>query len=168
MSDEPIVGFDRREFLKKAGIGGAIAWTTPVLSSIRTPALAQTGTPKDFSYVALCYTCDAGLTRCCVKFDLNDDGTVFACEENNFQTPKCPFPFDDTDNNCGNCDLFDVFSPDGGKTIIVSFVPSAPASCHFLLGQGIGKCGNPPLNGECVVATLSLDQRTATFTMCGV
>ena len=169
MTEQPKAGLGRREFLRRAAITGAVAWSAPVVSTIRTPALAQTVSPrfKDFSYVALCYTCDGGLSRCCLKFDLDDDGFPMACEEDNFQTPKCTFPFDDIDNNCADCGLFDVSSPDSGQTIFVSFKPSAPIGCQFVLGQGVGKCGNPPVNGDCEPAILSLDGRSATFVMCG-
>jgi hypothetical protein len=34
-------GLSRRHALKRIGIAGAVAWTAPVLSSIRTPAFAQ-------------------------------------------------------------------------------------------------------------------------------
>lgn len=162
-------GLNRREFLRRAArTGAATAWATPILTTITArPAFALL-TPKDFSYVALCYTCDGGASRCCVKFDLNDDGVPFSCEVDNFNTPNCSFPFDDTDNDCGNCDFLTVASPDGGKTIIVSFSALAPTDCMFTTGQGVGKCGNPPVTGECVPASLSADQRTALFEMCGV
>jgi hypothetical protein len=34
-------GLSRRHALKRIGIAGAVAWTAPVISSIRTPAYAQ-------------------------------------------------------------------------------------------------------------------------------
>jgi hypothetical protein len=36
-------GISRRRMLKRIGAGAAVAWTAPVLTSIRTPAFAQTG-----------------------------------------------------------------------------------------------------------------------------
>jgi hypothetical protein len=47
--EEPLVdetvaaGISRRRMLKRVGAGAAIAWTAPVLSSIRTPAFGVTG-----------------------------------------------------------------------------------------------------------------------------
>jgi hypothetical protein len=38
-------GISRRKMLKRIGAGAAIAWSAPVLTSIRTPAFAQTGPP---------------------------------------------------------------------------------------------------------------------------
>ena len=50
MTDEPIDhgiegtkdGISRRRMLKRIGIVSAVAWTTPVVTSLRTPAFAQT------------------------------------------------------------------------------------------------------------------------------
>src|SRR5438046_3101463 len=41
---EPKEGISRRKMLKRIGAGAAIAWTAPVLTSIRTPAFAA-GSP---------------------------------------------------------------------------------------------------------------------------
>jgi hypothetical protein len=46
MSPEEIEGQDgisRRRMLKRIGAGAAIAWSAPILTSIRTPAFAQYG-----------------------------------------------------------------------------------------------------------------------------
>ncbi len=43
-TDEPSTppsGITRRKMLKRMGAGAAVAWTVPVLTSIRTPAFAQ-------------------------------------------------------------------------------------------------------------------------------
>jgi hypothetical protein len=165
MSEDRGTGLDRREFLRRAAqTGVATAWAAPLLTTITAPAAyAQY---KDFSYVALCYTCDGGTTRCCLKFDLTDDGTAeFPCDRNNFQTPKCDFPFDDTDNNCANCADVSLTSPDDGATIIATI---ARPGCRFVDGQGVGKCGNPPETGECVAAVITPDGQTAVFAMCDV
>jgi hypothetical protein len=42
--DVPDSGISRRRMLKRMGAGAAIAWSAPVLTSIRTPAFAQTPT----------------------------------------------------------------------------------------------------------------------------
>jgi hypothetical protein len=158
----------RRAFLRKAAATGAtLAWAAPVVKTL-TPSAAFAASPKDFSYVAFCYTCDGGATRCCAKFELNDNGLPVACETDNFGTPSCPFPFDTTDQNCGNCALFSVTSPDGGQTINVTFTGAAPLTCLFVVGQGVGKCGHPPEHGECVQAQLLDGGRRIRFSMCGV
>lgn len=43
MADEKREGLNRREFLRKAAITGAVAWAVPVIQSVAaTPAFAQT------------------------------------------------------------------------------------------------------------------------------
>ena len=44
---EPKEGISRRKMLKRIGAGAAIAWTAPVLTSIKTPAFAQSPCEKD-------------------------------------------------------------------------------------------------------------------------
>jgi hypothetical protein len=43
--EEPQVveGISRRRMLKRIGAGAAVAWSAPILTSIRTPAFAQSG-----------------------------------------------------------------------------------------------------------------------------
>lgn len=41
MEQQPPEGISRRSMLKRVGAGAAIAWSAPVLTSIRTPAFAQ-------------------------------------------------------------------------------------------------------------------------------
>jgi len=46
IQDEPVIespeaGISRRRMLKRIGAGAAVAWTAPILTSIRTPAFAQ-------------------------------------------------------------------------------------------------------------------------------
>jgi hypothetical protein len=77
-------GISRRRMLKRIGAGAAIAWSAPVLSSIRTPAFAQRenvcasacgggctpGVPCDVAHA-----CDAACALTCVcfnKFDLSE------------------------------------------------------------------------------------------------
>ncbi len=40
-------GISRRKMLKRVGAGAAIAWSAPILTSIRTPAFAQYGSSCD-------------------------------------------------------------------------------------------------------------------------
>src|SRR2546426_3328048 len=43
--EEPqvVVGISRRRMLKRIGAGAAVAWSAPILTSVRTPAFAQSG-----------------------------------------------------------------------------------------------------------------------------
>lgn len=159
-------GIDRRAFLRRAAAtGAAVAWAAPVVKTLAgTPALAQTGTPKDFSYVAVCFTCDGGETRCCVKFDL-DTG---ACEHGtSINTPQCS-PGELTGDRCEDpCSLVSISGDT--KTVVLSL--PAEGACAFVEGVGVGKCGNPEnpeSGGECVTPVFSDGNRTATFDLCGV
>ena len=49
--DEPVKefasqGISRRRMLKRIGVGAAVAWTAPVITSIRTPAFGASGCPS--------------------------------------------------------------------------------------------------------------------------
>jgi hypothetical protein len=57
--DDTSEGIDRRRMLKRIGAAGAIAWATPVISSLTTPAHAAT------SFVTCGHTC--------IHCDSNDD-----------------------------------------------------------------------------------------------
>lgn len=156
-------GIDRRAFLRRAAAtGAAVAWAAPVIKTLAgTPALAQTGTPKDFSYVAVCFTCDGGETTCCVKFDL-DTGS---CEHGtSINTPQCDGPL--TGDSCTDpCSLVSISGDT--RTVVLSLTDG----CRFIEGVGVGKCGNPEnphSGGECVSPVFSNDNKTATFDMCGV
>ena len=49
-------GISRRSLLKRAGVVGAIAWTTPVIASLRTPAFAASPGPDPECQGADCST----------------------------------------------------------------------------------------------------------------
>jgi hypothetical protein len=52
---EPREDISRRRMLRRIGAGAAVAWTVPVLTSIRTPAFAATAPSCDWSTcVGLC------------------------------------------------------------------------------------------------------------------
>lgn len=68
-------GLSRRDVLKRAAVVGAVAWSAPVISSLRTPAFAQypPGGPCG---------CTAGEPRTCqgdVVIDCPDTPTAFTC-----------------------------------------------------------------------------------------
>lgn len=52
MEERPGKGISRRSMMKRLGAGAAIAWSAPVLTSLRTPAFAQP------------YVCESGCPRC--------------------------------------------------------------------------------------------------------
>jgi hypothetical protein len=63
LDESTVDGISRRRVLKRIGAGMAIAWTAPVLTSIKTPAFAQTpsgcGIPGE-----TCFTCDPRELNC--------------------------------------------------------------------------------------------------------
>lgn len=176
MSDElEPQGMKRREFIRKAAVTGAtVAWAAPVVRTLAgAPAFAQTATPqgKDFSYIALCIVCDGGACR--IKVDLDDNGNKKECETGaNFATPDCEGAFNCQHDQCpdGACADIQATSPDGGATVIVTLPAGCTIGGHG--GAAVGKCGNPPENGECVttfaVGTDGSGRQTLTFSMCDV
>jgi hypothetical protein len=60
--DEPRQGISRRTVLKRIGIATGVAWTAPVLSSMRTPAFAA-GSPVDGCRDQV-FACDGPMTVC--------------------------------------------------------------------------------------------------------
>jgi len=83
-SERPTNGVSRRTMLKRIGAAGAIAWVTPVISSLNTPAHAAT------SFVTCGHTCD----HCATNPDLcGQAGELNRC----FCTP----PADGGDCFCG-------------------------------------------------------------------
>jgi hypothetical protein len=73
-------GMTRREMLKKSALVGAVAWATPVISSLNTPAYAQ----QNVVSPAACTTWDCGdpfdicgttgpLGQCLCDVDVNGD-----------------------------------------------------------------------------------------------
>lgn len=93
----------RRRMLKRIGAGAAVAWSAPVLSSLRTPAFAQYPTVcsgEDFECggpftqcgtdeIGVCF-CDrdtAGTTRCLANICVGDCTTNADCGANEFCIP---------------------------------------------------------------------------------
>ena len=93
-------GISRRKALKRIGAGAAIAWSAPILTSIKTPAFAQTAPPG-------LAPCDPGQTCAACPFLASchsnsncqcwmaspDNGSVCTCQS--FvafcgDTPLCP------------------------------------------------------------------------------
>jgi hypothetical protein len=71
MSEEPI-GYEklsRRRMLKRVGAGAAIAWSAPILSSLRTPAFAQ-------AYPLRCTECAGDF---CTGQTICGDAPPFGC-----------------------------------------------------------------------------------------
>src|SRR5947209_15291872 len=68
---EPKEGLSRRKMLKRIGAGAAIAWTAPILTSIRTPAFAA----GDYC------GCDLG-NPCGAALDCHNSGGTCNCWDN--------------------------------------------------------------------------------------
>ena len=102
MPDEPIdkdpesgadEGISRRRMLRRIGVATAVAWTTPVVTSLRTPAFAQTisaggcscfedcgGPHSECSQSdCFCLTSIEGKTFCSQDFNC-DDPLVKSCD----------------------------------------------------------------------------------------
>jgi hypothetical protein len=90
---EPKEGVSRRKMLKRIGAGAAIAWTAPILTSIRTPAFATTGE-----------TCGCDLsTPCNAPIDCHNSGGQCNCWVNSAHSACFCGPFDPCSNHtpCG-------------------------------------------------------------------
>ena len=171
--ETPADGSSRRDFLRRSAIvGGTLVWAAPTVQSMAPAAFAQetTKSPKDFSYLVLCLNCSGGNTaECCVKFDLNDNGTVSEISVGgNFSVPGCEEEF--TENHgpegCVDPGIFTVTPLDGAQRVQVSV--STDSGCMILDGTAFGKCGNPNnanSGGACVPAE-SNTGTTAIFDMC--
>lgn len=93
-------GMERREFLRRAGQAGAIAWATPVIMTIGTPAYAQTPLtcfhsedPDEGKFRGCMETCKAA---CEGKED--DEGK--ACTDGRCQHDICGPGCDQPENAC--------------------------------------------------------------------
>ena len=102
-SERPTSGLSRRSMLKRIGAAGAIAWATPVISSLNTPAHAAT------SFVTCghtCVHCESNRDLCGQAGELGDcfctpraDGGDCFCGEEVF----CSSSHDcTTDSECGD------------------------------------------------------------------
>ena len=89
----------RRRMLKRVGAGAAIAWSAPILSSLRTPAFAQ--------YPTRCTTCGGcgALEQCGVGaggllcFCVETEGSGCFCS-NDFLCSEVPLCPGGTDSEC--------------------------------------------------------------------
>jgi hypothetical protein len=68
-TEETHEGISRRRMLKRIGAGAAVAWTAPVLTSLKTPAFAQAYPPCP---------CDLN-TPCNFAIDCEDSGGSCNC-----------------------------------------------------------------------------------------
>ena len=71
-------GISRRKMLKRIGAGAAVAWTAPILTSIKTPAFAATPT-------STCDGCDLG-SPCAPAIDCHNSGGSCNCWVNSSHT----------------------------------------------------------------------------------
>ena len=122
-ADDAVRRISRRKMLKRLGAGAAVAWSAPVLTSLRTPAFAQYGPCAPIG--ALCGPPDP---RC---------GGASGC-------PDCPGRTFCVALDDGSC-----FCALGGSC---NFLPGEPicqtdADCEALLNPG-ARCG-PTVCDEC-------------------
>jgi len=66
-------GISRRRMLKRIGAGAAVAWSAPILTSLRTPAFAQGSPPPPEDC-----GCDVN-TPCNVSIDCHNSGGLCNC-----------------------------------------------------------------------------------------
>jgi hypothetical protein len=108
-------GVSRRSALKRIGAGAAVAWTAPVLMSVRTPAFAQTPTCTPGACPECQFGLQCGQNCACVGIPVecfcSDIGTCY------FDAPVCETDADCTDitgpgSRCAPC----VFDPGCMKT----------------------------------------------------
>jgi hypothetical protein len=92
MSDELEVrgGVSRRRMLRRIGAGAAVAWSAPVLTSLRAPAFAQ-GSPPDGCEPAGCTECGCTPGNVCdVAHFCKPNGCDGACLcANNYEMTAC-------------------------------------------------------------------------------
>jgi len=91
---KPVREISRRTMLKVAGVGAAVVWTAPILSSVRAPAFAQG------SGGGGCSDCGCDLnTPCNMAIDCNNSGGICNCWVR--QDAKCCWcgPFDACTNH---------------------------------------------------------------------
>ena len=114
-SAKPVRGISRRTMLKGAGVGAAVVWTAPILSSVRAPAFAQgsgggcdnkcgcdLGTPCNTS-IDCCNS--GGACNCWVKQDLSACfcGPFDACSNHQpCDNGRCPGGQTCVSNCCGD------------------------------------------------------------------
>jgi hypothetical protein len=125
----------RRDMLKKAGVGAAIVWVSPVVSSVVTPAAAQTG-PACTNYFQVKYNsanCDASLEL------LNDKDECLQDAELTFgQTDVCET------SNIAECVSVNCLQNDGTITLSLTLPTDASniigaikkADCFYVPGDG--------------------------------
>jgi len=111
-SEPSEVGISRRKVLQRIGAGAAVAWTAPILTSIRTPAFGQ-ATPTCTSPCAPCFD---GTGEC--GTDPVRGGTCFCSET---IEGDCVCGSNDACDEWGTCTSSSDCPPD--------FV-CKPVSCH--------------------------------------
>ncbi len=75
---KPVRDISRRTMLKRAGVGAAVVWSAPILSSVRVPAFARTATGPGGCPKNPCDSCDVN-TPCNSAFDCQNSGGACNC-----------------------------------------------------------------------------------------
>ena len=92
--DVPDGGISRRRALKRIGAGAAIAWSAPILTSLRTPAFAQSPTcgPCEGDFCGGQSQCsDAPPLGCFCAQIVGSEPTCF-CYQDDFCSNRTPCP----------------------------------------------------------------------------
>ena len=182
---DPRLGLSRRDLLRRGAIvGGTLVWAAPAVQTLARPAFGQTaGTPedgqgRDFSYVALRYTC-GGAGPYAIKFDFGTDGggnpVVEKCSTGNFRTPRgqntdCDFDRSGLQTNnsahCTDGTFVPTFHNNDLKTITISMAHNSDC---IIEGVGVGKCASPAAVPEpCVYVDAGPEgTQSITFRLCG-
>ena len=93
-------GLSRRRLIRRAAAGAAVAWATPVLTTMATPAHAQAGTPPPCDCADPCQTaffvCGESPEPCCPCFCVQKADGGCACIISIFFSAGCS-----GDGDCG-------------------------------------------------------------------
>jgi hypothetical protein len=130
---EPKEGISRRRMIKRIGAGAAVAWTAPILTTVRTPAFAQN--------IERCSAEDCGCSDPC--------NFAIPCQGN----PTCNCWVHASSRVCvcqffvGSCGDFGL-CPGGSDTECAEGMCCVDTCCGFTCAPACGFSGNPPQHGN--------------------
>jgi hypothetical protein len=116
----------RRRMLKRIGAGAAVAWSAPILSSLRTPAFAQYEAPECIGQTCASFTPCSSANPDCVCVDCRTTGrcvpgsTSCASLEACSSTDPCP---------AGSCCAFNTCCTPSGADAGVCIPPELTRNC---------------------------------------
>jgi hypothetical protein len=131
---EPKEGISRRRMIKRIGAGAAVAWTAPILTSIRTPAFAQNFGPCNREDACGCSDPCNFAIPCQDRSDCNC--WVHASSR------QCICQF-----FVGSCGDFGL-CPGGSDAECAEGMCCVDTCCGFTCAPACGFSGNPPQQGN--------------------